>query len=826
MVKEGAQKVSYGMAVLTYGLFCQVGQALLFRELFTIFQGNELSFGIIFSVWLLWTGWGSRWQARRIETGYSSKALLGQGIAVALLLPLTLGAVRLLRGILPVPFGGMLSLFDILSISLLVMSPVCFLIGSLFVLLARSWREAVQGTDTRIGGKTYIAESVGTAIGGLGFSLFLVHLGSPFQIALGSSLLLGIALLFLYKGSAIRIFPSLSPLQAALQGTACIALTGLGLWLVHRADDLSLKWQWTVGNPDAQVLGYKSSRYGLLTVTKREKQVSVYQSGQILFTMAAPDLEEQGKRIHAEEQTAFEEQSALQFAHLSLLQHPSPQKVLLIGGGLRGTLRGILSHPISYLDYVELDPALLDLVVPYAPEKTQRALQDPRVHLYLGDGRQFLRSSSLQYDCIVLDLPDPTTATLNRFYTVEFFALAASRLSRDGVLSFYSTSTPELRGTAIANRNATLYHTLRAVFPRVLAVGEHTLYFFATLSAEGIPQSPHILIERFQHRILNAEGISPFFLENLYLEGPLLRTNWILHSHGREARSAFFPPQRGPLILPPLEEQKATVLLPVQEQYFINSDFRPIGYFHSLHFWSSLTRQDQSRFLSFLLPIKPFWGIPALFLPFLILFLLHLRGFLLKINFQNLPLRYAITFCVFTTGISTMSMQVALLFAFQTQYGFVYEMIGFITALFMIGLALGTSLSQKYMKELTSLSALARIQFGLGIFATLIGIILPHVSGSPAWVFVGFSLLTLFSGGLNGADFPLAAASLFKIQKTVDRATGFVYGAELWGACLGGLVAGIVLAPILGLPACFYFAALANITAFIILWIAERISHG
>ena len=42
-----------------------------------------------------------------------------------------------------------------------------------------------------------------------------------------------------------------------------------------------------------------------------------------------------------------------------MTQHPSPEKVLLVGGGFGGLIREVLKHPVKELDYVELDPQLI-----------------------------------------------------------------------------------------------------------------------------------------------------------------------------------------------------------------------------------------------------------------------------------------------------------------------------------------------------------------------------------------------------------------------------------------------------------------------------------
>ncbi|HUV12156.1 MAG TPA: hypothetical protein VMY18_00865, partial [Acidobacteriota bacterium] len=45
-------------SILLIGCTAIVGQILLMRALFVVFQGNEVSLGIVLAVWLIWTAAG------------------------------------------------------------------------------------------------------------------------------------------------------------------------------------------------------------------------------------------------------------------------------------------------------------------------------------------------------------------------------------------------------------------------------------------------------------------------------------------------------------------------------------------------------------------------------------------------------------------------------------------------------------------------------------------------------------------------------------------------------------------------------------------------
>jgi spermidine synthase len=165
-----------------------------------------------------------------------------------------------------------------------------------------------------------------------------------------------------------------------------------------------------------------------------------------------------------------------------------------------------------------------------------------------------------------------------------------------------------------------------------------------------------------------------------------------------------------------------------------------------------------------------------------------------------------------------MALQIALLFSFQCVYGFVYELVGLILALFMAGLALGAAVTHRFIEDKASLRALAAVQLLIALLAGLVAVALPRFAAvrDPRVVFVLFSAVTFVAGILNGADFPLATACCMAVDGRAEKATGVVYGVELFGACSGAVLAGVAVVPVLGIVACCLLAATANAAAFLI----------
>ena len=92
------------------------------------------------------------------------------------------------------------------------------------------------------------------------------------------------------------------------------------------------------------------------------------------------------------------------------------------------------------------------------------------MHLALQDARHFVAHTPERYDVILMALPEPRSAQLNRFYSREFFRLAAARLAPGGVFNFSLAGSETSLHPWRAAYLAMAYNTLRQVFPEVLAL--------------------------------------------------------------------------------------------------------------------------------------------------------------------------------------------------------------------------------------------------------------------------------------------------------------------------------------------------------------------
>ena len=77
----------------------------------------------------------------------------------------------------------------------------------------------------------------------------------------------------------------------------------------------------------------------------------------------------------------------------------------------------------------------------------KNSLQDSRVEVHNVDAFHFLRESKAQFDCVIIDLPDPHNEALSKLYSVEFYTLLMRQLVPGGLVVSQSTSPLMTRET-------------------------------------------------------------------------------------------------------------------------------------------------------------------------------------------------------------------------------------------------------------------------------------------------------------------------------------------------------------------------------------------
>lgn len=149
--------------------------------------------------------------------------------------------------------------------------------------------------------------------------------------------------------------------------------------------------------------------------------------------------------------------------HPALFTHPSPKKVLVIGGGDGGSIREIMKHPeVEQAVLCEIDGLVIEKSIEFLPTMASEIDgSNPRVKLHVDDGLAYIRDHQNEFDVILVDSTDPIGPAVGLFEE-DFYRLVYGALREDGIMVAQSESPfyhPKIQQSMYAN--------LRSVFPIV-----------------------------------------------------------------------------------------------------------------------------------------------------------------------------------------------------------------------------------------------------------------------------------------------------------------------------------------------------------------------
>ncbi|RKF61566.1 Spermidine synthase [Erysiphe neolycopersici] len=120
--------------------------------------------------------------------------------------------------------------------------------------------------------------------------------------------------------------------------------------------------------------------------------------------------------------------------HLAMNSHPSPKKVLVIGGGDGGVLREVIKHDsVEEAILCDIDEAVIRLSKKYLPGMAI-GYQHPKVKVHIGDGFKFLNDYKNEFDVIITDSSDPE-GPAESLFEKPYFELLYNALKDGGVIT-------------------------------------------------------------------------------------------------------------------------------------------------------------------------------------------------------------------------------------------------------------------------------------------------------------------------------------------------------------------------------------------------------
>ncbi|MDO9575800.1 MAG: spermine synthase [bacterium] len=737
-------------AILIMGASGICAETLLLRELLLVFYGNELSIGMVLANWLLLESIGSIFIGRRIEsTKERIKKFINWQTIFSIFLPISIFLTRVLKGYLLPTPGESLGLLSIAGYSLFILAPVSITHGALFTFACRIF------ADRKGASLQYINAAA-------------QQIGSVYIYETAGTILGGVIITYL-------LIPHLHSLQMAvgisiINLVICILLKRRSLFslfslvvfcivlfspLMHKIDKFSIDRQWRGQN----IIHSENSIYGNIVVSERQNQYTFFSNGVPVITTPVPDVG-----------------SMEEFVHIPMLILAHPEDILIIGGGAGGYIYEILKHPsVKSVDYCELDPLIIRLLQKFPTSLTETELKSNKVNVNCIDGRLFTEKTPLKYDAIFIGIGSPSELQTNRLFTKEFFSIAKSKLKENGLLILGLPGSLSYLSPQLRKLNISVLNAINSVYAYVRIIPGETNIFLAS-----------------SYDYLNIEESIQKRLTERHLDFNLLTPSYITYKLDRHWLDWF---------------NESIRKVKAKE----NSDFLPSAVFYNLAYWNSLFSSYMSGFFNRLERIN--LSTITLLLAILVIVILafitigNRKGFNIRLS------RVAVTFAITASGFAGMIFHLIIIFTFQSLYGYVYQMIGLLTSLFMAGAGIGGVIINRRLHRcgLTTflLLDLCMLLLALSFYSLLSSLLSP-----PPFIFF---LLSFVCGGFVGAQFPLANKIYLERAGNISRTSGLLYGCDLLGGWMAGMIGGTALLPILGLTTTSLVVALVKLTSLFLL---------
>ena len=406
-------------------------QFLLMREVMNISGGYELIAGVFLGSWLIASAAGAALAVKsKLNDPGKINLFFSLSPFVTIVLMIILTRLFLARGETP-------SLLVSIVFTFLLLLPFCLVSGFTFVKLLF----AAKITGSVSPGNSYSIETAGGIAAGIIVSVLTAGILDTYQILI-TTLLLTLAytlLTYFIKRPGYRLLVRIT------------FVTVISLGLISHPDLLFRQ----LLLPGIRVKDTKDTPYGNITRGILSDEESIYYNEKLLAYN--DDVMEREEDIH-----------------YALLQRPHPEKVIMVSGALAPRLEEILKYPVKKVVYIERDPALAEAGLP--PDYKDI----PGLRIEKNDAFRFLRTMNDRADAVLLLLPPPSTLSLNRYYTVDFFRAAGKDLVPGGV--FMCSPGPGINylNKESVDLYSSIFNSLSEVFRYVVPIVGNKMYFIAS----------------------------------------------------------------------------------------------------------------------------------------------------------------------------------------------------------------------------------------------------------------------------------------------------------------------------------------------------------
>lgn len=406
-------------------------QILIMREIMNIAGGYELISGVFLGSWLITSAAGAALATRSaLQDIRKINLLFAAGPFISLSLLVIISKLFLSPGEVP-------SFLESMVFTLILLSPFCLISGFVFVKLINEGRD----TNGFKPGKSFSLETTGGIAAGIILTVLTSGLFNTYE------LLLVIILLFLAY-AVLTFFVPKNGWKVAVKICFLILISAV---IISEPD----RFLRQLMLPAVTVTETKDTPYGNITKGEYYGEQNIFYNQRLLYYH--DDAVEREEDIH-----------------YAMLQREKQERVLLISGSPQSDLPEILKYDVEKIIFVERDPELA------GSARSKITGSAGKLVIENEDAFRYVRSGGESFNTIIMLLPPPSTLSVNRFYTVEFFKNAKQRLVTGGVFMCSPGPNDNYFNQESVNLYSSIYNSLAAVFSHIIPVAGNKLYFIAS----------------------------------------------------------------------------------------------------------------------------------------------------------------------------------------------------------------------------------------------------------------------------------------------------------------------------------------------------------
>ena len=450
VLDPGDNVVFLALLIFAVSGFCGMAYEVIWTRLLGLIMGpTTYSFTIVVATFIVGLATGSflfGWLGDKTENVFGM--LVGTQIGAAsfsLIISQFLGNSQLFFAKLIYTFQDYFEemiLAQSFVLFFLLLAPT-LLLGASFPLVSRIYARSLPSLGRSIG-TAYAINTVGAILGSFlaGF-VFIPFLGKENGLRLTVALQFIVAFItFIVWGARLKKTKRMVPLWSCIALIGALLLFSFPSWnrqLLSRGHYrkveeshagylaetswLDALWRGPELLSDkiqkSELLFYGDGIGGFTTV---EKMVNSLGSTELtMLNSGKPDASTHGDRFT---QTLL--------AHIPMLFHPNPKKVMVLGLASGMTAGEVLHYPIDRVDVLEISDQVIE-ASKFFNSWNNGVLTDSKARIIVQDGRNHLALIQEKYDVIISEPSNPWMAGLANLFTRDFFELVRERLSSDGI---------------------------------------------------------------------------------------------------------------------------------------------------------------------------------------------------------------------------------------------------------------------------------------------------------------------------------------------------------------------------------------------------------